>query len=75
MSVASLASLPHQPWGHDRDPLGQTRRRLCKGHSWTGGTLGFIVADCAFVSERREFRSPGNFSKVNGDGFWGEIQL
>ncbi|CAL1165315.1 unnamed protein product [Cladocopium goreaui] len=27
------------------------RRRLCKGHSWTGGTLGFIVADCAFVSE------------------------
>eukprot|EP00434_Breviolum_minutum_P007192 symbB.v1.2.006347.t1/scaffold374.1/size218025/8 len=27
------------------------RRRLCNGSSWTGGTLGFIVADCAFVSE------------------------
>eukprot|EP00435_Cladocopium_sp_Y103_P033354 s52_g8.t1 len=27
------------------------RRRLCNSHSWTGGTLGFIVADCAFVSE------------------------
>ncbi|CAK9065994.1 unnamed protein product [Durusdinium trenchii] len=27
------------------------RRRLCKGSTWTGGTLGFIVADCAFSSE------------------------
>ena len=40
-----------------------TRRRLCTGNSWTGGTLGCIVADCAFSSVRSPIETSWNLQK------------
>ena len=74
MSVASLASLPHQPWGNDRDPLGQQASPL-QGPQLDGGNAGIHRGRLCFCFGAEGVAVAGKFLEGFRDGFWGEIQL